>query len=104
MSKKLYYCEELVNDDERCYSNANLLDIMREKGIKEAKAFLAKPEIISDQFYCQEEMKWGKRNDYTCGSRNCVNYKPRNGKSGCCVHYTTYSYEPTDKFIILKIK
>jgi hypothetical protein len=41
-----------------------------------------------------------ERSEGGCG-KVCKYYNPKNGKSGCCKHYSLKFYEPTDKSITI---
>lgn len=102
MSKRLYYAPDI--DDESCYTRSQLIQDMKDCGLTELKIYRAKPEIIKGMFYCSQLREWGESDGVTCGSRHCEIYSPRNGKNGRCRYHHIYSYEPTEKFHILKLK
>ena len=93
-----YYFSELC--EERCYTIDAIIEDMEEQGIKEVKAFEARTTHGEGYFYCAEYRDIGEVGE-SCG-RICDKYTPNNGRNGRCKHYR-HCYEPTDKWIILKI-
>jgi hypothetical protein len=88
-------------DSEICYNKKYFDEYMTEKGLKEMGVFEAIKYKSSDVFWCQVECLPGDDSQDTCG-KQCNNYAPRNGKSGCCRYYSKYFYEKGQK-IMLKI-
>lgn len=95
---KFYFRQD---DDERCYLKKSIIEDMKENGIKELKIFEAKRDLNTDYFWCTYYLEVGEVSE-DCG-RLCPAYEPRNGKNGRC-RYSGSCYEPTEKFIILKLK
>ena len=64
-------------------------------------------EAITDRikgiFWCKEEQFCGDDSRDSCGKK-CRAYKPRNGKSGCCKHYTTKLYTHGDRIKLTPAK
>jgi hypothetical protein len=50
--------------------------------------------------WCKIEGELIQQGGYDCGKKNCTDYKPRNGKNGCCIHLIN-CYEPSGKTLIL---
>ena len=53
----------------------------------------AKRIKLNGEFQCMKYHSFHTSGEGDCGSE-CPGYKPRNGKSGCCVHHCSWSYEP----------
>ena len=60
-----------------------VVEYMKDNNLSEITVFEAKKIKVNDFFYCKIN-GMGYRDDMTCGSKWCVDYVPRNGKSGCC--------------------
>lgn len=97
MGKKYF----IKKDDEFCYTEKGIKDIMKAEGFTELTVIEAQRETGSDFLYCKEFGEVGERAE-SCG-KNCESYDPNNGKNGRCKHYG-YVYQPTDneKTIIIK--
>lgn len=95
---KLYFSEL---DELRCYSLEDIRKEMKEKNIDELKVFEARAVHGEPYFYCTEFQEVEEVGE-SCG-KSCIEYNPRNGKSGICRYYSNF-YEPTEKFRILKRK
>lgn len=91
------------HEPEHCYPKQYHLDFMKENRIKEMTVFEAKAEIGSDMFFCKELMEVGAKGEGDGCGKMCQHYKPRNGKSGRCIH-SGHVYEQTDKSITLKVE
>ena len=50
-------------------------------------------------FYCDEIGEAGLKDEFSCGL-SCIDYEPRNGKSGRCKHNKN-CYEPNDNICIV---
>lgn len=101
--KKLYF----ENDDsEMCFPETYFQHLMKENGLSEIEVLKAKKYKLDNVFWCKEFQEIGQTGSkFTfdqCG-HECKSYLPRNGKSGCCKHYSKTFYEPDEK-IILKLK
>jgi len=81
-------------DGEMCYTLDYYRDKMKFEGIEEMTLIESKPKFGSGFFWCKVHCFVGDKNEGTCG-KLCDDYKPRNGKSGRCVH-SANCYEPTD--------
>ena len=86
-------------DAEVCYTKDYFLEEMKTEGITEMEVYEAVPEKIPGVFWCKIECFCGDDSQDTCG-KQCRAYAPRNGKSGCCRHYTTQIYYPGDKITL----
>lgn len=73
---KMYFKDK---DSELCYPRDHFIG----DGISEA--YEAIREKGSDAFFCRYNGEVGMKGEGNCGVV-CVDYKPRNGKSGICVH------------------
>jgi len=76
-----YYFQK---DDNRCYPLKRHLNNMKENDIEEMVVFEAVRQTGSDYFYCKFFKEVGEVGE-GCG-KECEEYKPRNGKSGRCLH------------------
>lgn len=101
MKNKLYFSNQI--DEERCYTLLYLLDEMKENELQEIEVCEAIREPKSYFFYCNAlgEVCAKPPEGEPCG-KECGDYEPRNGKSGCCVH-SGYCYAPSDEILILTI-
>lgn len=97
--KKLYFSGE----DNCCYDIGYWRQLINDEDTQEIELTEAIPYKLGGFFWCKEIMEIGEVGDLACGS-HCPNYDPRNGKSGCCKHYSKIFYEPGNKKIILKNK
>lgn len=96
MKTKLYFESE---DHEICCTKEYFQQHMKDEGLTEMEVFEAIPDSIPNIFYCKELMFCGDTSEDSCGFQ-CKDYKPRNGKSGCCKHYTKKLYEHGEKVTI----
>lgn len=94
--RKLYF---LLNVSEICYDIDYFKNLMTSNGISEMKVFRAEPERWNDVFWCRSECFCGDKSMETCG-KQCLAYKPRNGKSGCCRYYSKILYYPSEQITI----
>jgi hypothetical protein len=90
--KKLYFNAE-ESDPENCYTLEYWRWFLSYEEVKEVKLHPAIPEKIGDVFWCREYEAFYDIEDKPCG-KWCDGYKPRNGKSGCCVNLSHISYSP----------
>jgi len=97
--KKQYYFED--EDAEVCHQLDHWEEHMRTEGLTEIEVMKAVPDKIPGIFWCRHVEFCGEDSSDTCGNQ-CNGYKPRNGKSGCCKHYTTQIYTHGEK-IVLKL-
>ena len=98
-NEKLYFSDEI--SDEKCYSKSYLIDEMKERELLKIDVTLAIRELKSYYFYCRLNFEVMGKNDECCG-KFCEDYRPRNGKSGCC-KFWGFVYTPTNKKFILDI-
>ena len=87
--KEAYYFK--ASDSEVCYTLEYFNDLMRENNLTEMRAYEAIPDRTTGCFWCKVECFCGDNSRDSCG-KQCRQYAPRNGKSGCCKHYTTKLY------------
>ena len=87
--------------DEECFSKEYFEGLMEYEGWDEMTLFKAKRQNINGFFWCNYYSNVGDKSEGGCGFQ-CKGYKPRNGKSGCCKHYSLKLYEPTDETLTLK--
>ena len=83
-------------DDEHCFTKNHFIELMKETGEKEMNVFVAKPLTDDQYFFCKAVGECGERGH--CG-KECDDYEPRNGKSGCCKHFGKL-YEAMEKTVI----
>jgi len=96
---KYYFISE---EDEFCYNLAYIKDEFH--GDAFAEVHEAKPVKIDNVFYCDFFKTCGEKGyDFDKCGKECSAYSPRNGKSGCCKHYSNRLFEHGDK-ITLKLK
>lgn len=93
MKTKFYF---KYKDSETCYSESYFINYMKDNDIDKIDVFEAIKERVEGAFWCKHECFCGDNSQDTCGQQ-CVNYSPRNGKNGCCRHYTTLMYTHGDK-------
>lgn len=94
---RFYFRED---DDERCYLKKDIIEDMKESGINELKIFKAKIVTGESYFWCTADQDIGEVGR-GCG-KQCLQYRPRNGKNGRC-RFSGHCYEPTEKFEIIKL-
>lgn len=99
MKPKSYFATE---NSELCYSKEYHICEAIDQGLKEIKLYEAVPDIFSGYAFCREILYLIDIGEHTCG-KICGYYSPRNGKSGCCRHYSKIMYEP-GKQVTFKIK
>jgi hypothetical protein len=75
--------------------------LMELEGVESLDLYAASKIGNSDYFFCRCFEAVGEKG--FCGS-DCYMYNPRNGKSGCCIHYSKLLFEKTDEKITLKRK
>ena len=86
--------------EDLCYPKKIIVDAMKEDEIGELIVFEAKIMRGGSYFYCTNFFEIGDKDEGGCG-KFCEAYKPRNKKSGRCVH-SSNCYECADNEIILK--
>lgn len=87
-------------DDTTCYPLTYFKWLMNFEGWSELTLYEAKRQDAPGYFYCKEYQEPMDKDEGGCG-KACENYLPRNGKSGCCIHYSVKFYEPTYKTIVI---
>ena len=98
MKTKLYFG---LDDDEFCYPKQHFLEEMDIDDLTGLEVYEAEREGMSNFFWCKEYSFCAERGMADCG-RECNEYEPRNGKSGCCKHHTNQVYGYGKKVIIKK--
>jgi hypothetical protein len=94
--QKLYFSDF---DEEMSYTLDNIIEEMKERELTECKVFEAIRELKTHYFFCKAVQECcDKIDDNPCG-KNCNDYEPRNGKSGCCKH-RGFCYIPGNEFKI----
>jgi hypothetical protein len=96
MKKQYYFLNEY---SEICYTKSYFDEYMKDNGIDQVKVFEAIPDKTSGVFWCKCDCFCGDDSSESCG-KQCLNYSPRNGKSGCCKYYTTTLYLRGDSIIL----
>lgn len=87
MSKKYYF---LTQDSEMAYPLSYFKDLF--KG-EEVELFEGIPYKTPNMMWCKEHLCAGDTGN--CGNE-CKEYTPKNGKNGCCKHYSRTFYEPNE--------
>jgi len=89
----------ISEDSELCY---NLAYIKLEfYGETSAEVYEAIPVKMDNVFYCDFFKTCGEKGyDFDKCGKECSAYKPRNGKSGCCKHYSKRLYEHGNKITL----
>jgi hypothetical protein len=90
--------------DEFCYPLSYFQEHLEYGGEyegEEMKLYKAVRSDVPGFFWCCFYDTVFEKDEDTCG-KPCKGYAPRNGKSGCCKHYSLKLYECSDEFIILK--
>ena len=90
-------------DEELCYPKSYFEAIMDYEGWNEMTVYKAKKQLVKGFFYCKHFEMMGEKSEGWCG-RECKAYAPRNGKNGCCKHYSLKFYEPSDETLIIRKK
>jgi hypothetical protein len=78
-----------------------MLPLYQVDGISEITLHDARRHTSKDFFFCKAAQAVGETGE--CGS-GCKDYAPRNGKSGCCKHFSNALYELTGNLKTFKIK
>jgi hypothetical protein len=97
--KNFYFENE---DSEICYTKEHFIQKMIDDEITEIEVYKAEKEKIKGVFWCHYYSLFGENSYDACG-KDCKQYAPRNGKSGCCKHYTSTLFTPIEK-VTLKFK
>ena len=88
-------------NEEHCYGVWVFKTDMEIYGLEEMELYEAKRQDADGFFWCNYYSNIGERNNGECG-KHCEGYTPRNGKSGCCTHYSLKLYEPGKKVVLLR--
>ncbi len=101
MAKNKFYFE--AEDAETCYTEDYFTrDLEPGETIEVYEAYKLKPkDRFSGIFWCKINQACGDDSSETCG-KQCKDYTPRNGVSGCCKHHTTALYYAGDKITLKK--
>lgn len=93
--QKLYFSDF---DEERAYTLDYIIDEMKERELTECEVSIATRDTDKSYFFCRavQEVCVKPPEGEPCG-KECCDYEPRNGKSGCC-KFRGYCYEPGKKF------
>ena len=98
MKDKLYFSGK---NDGICHTLDYFKELLDFNNLIEIKLFEAEKEKIVGFFWCDEYNSVGDKSEGGCG-KCCDKYQPKNNKSGCCKHYSTNFYKPSNKILILK--
>lgn len=82
MPSKKYYFRDI--EDEHCFQKEYWLSEMKAEKLEELDLFEANPTWENDFFYCKAISEVCEKGE--CG-KQCNDYAPRNGNSGCCKHF-----------------
>lgn len=100
--KKQYYFADV--NSEICYTKEKFLDDMKADGVNQMTVLEAYPyKAVGGIFWCKHDCFCADGSSEHCGKDNCINYSPRNGKSGCCKYYTKELYGHGDE-VVLKLE
>ena len=93
--QKLYFSDF---DEEKAYTLEYIIDEMKKREITECEVSVAIRDTAQNYFFCiaVQEVSTRPPEGEPCG-KLCHDYKPRNGKNGCC-KFRGYCYTPGDKF------
>ncbi len=86
--------------DENCTSKEGVIEYMKFNNITELEVYEAEKYSADYEAWCKVVELPTEIGE--CGKK-CEDYKPRNGKSGCCVHYSKGFYECSDKKVKIKL-
>lgn len=73
-----------VFDENRCFKKHHIIDVMKVQGLKSVTANEAVTDKDDSLFWCKEHGQVSEKG--ICG-KDCPEYAPRNGSSGCCKHF-----------------
>ena len=96
---KFYF---LSKDSEVCYPLEYVKMLMDLNGLVSLDIYPAVMSKVPNMFWCKHYELIGDKTEDSCGKR-CNHYQPKNGKSGCCVHYSNRMYEPADEPITINL-
>ena len=75
---------------ERAYTLAYHIEAARKLGLPEIALYEAIPVEFPGFFWCRHSDQMGEAG--VCGA-DCEGYTPKNGRSGCCRHYSKRFFE-----------
>lgn len=87
--------------DENCVSKEAVIEHMKLNNLTELEVNEAERLYIDCEAWCKVV---GLPTEIGECGKQCEDYKPRNGKSGCCVHYSKVFYECSDKTVKLLLR
>jgi hypothetical protein len=87
--------------DENCTSKEGVIEHMKLLGLSELEVNEAERLYIDCEAWCKVV---GLPTEIGECGKQCEDYKPRNGKSGCCLHYSKVFYECSEKKVKIKIE
>lgn len=96
MKNELYFKDE---ESEICYGRKHWENIMEQQDVTELELREAIKSDIPGVFWCKKQEFSSDKSEFHCG-KQCSDYVPKNGVSGCCVHYSTVLYECGEKIIL----
>jgi hypothetical protein len=96
MAKKYF----AVDNQDFAYPLSYFMREAKGKGLKEIELFEGIPEKDNEYFFCSAFNRVGAKG--FC-SKFCDKYLPRNGKKGCCKHYSSTMYG-VGKKVIKKVR
>lgn len=88
----------LIDGDTECYPIDEILDKMADEDLEELTVELAEKEKHPDEFWCICDSEAYPLGGGICGNE-CINYEPRNGKSGICRNHG-YTYIGTKQYTL----
>jgi len=96
MKKEKIYFSDI--DGDYAHSIDYLIEEMKEQELEVIQVSEAERELATDYFYCKSigEVFIKAPEGEPCG-KECDDYEPRNGKSGCCKH-RGFCYVPGKEF------
>lgn len=94
---KNYYFK--YKDSEICHSKEYFNEYMISNKINKMQVYKAYKDKVNGIFWCNTYAFCGDDSENTCG-KQCDEYEPRNGKSGCCKAYTTTLYMHGEKITL----
>jgi hypothetical protein len=96
MAEQLYFASK---NDEICYHRSYFERLMEFENFDEMILYKAKRQDVDVFFWCNHFESIGAKGN--CGLE-CRAYTPKNGKNGCCKHYSLKLYEPTDETLVMR--
>lgn len=90
-AKRFYF---LSKDGELCYTLEYVRSYMSWNELDSITIYPAIRTTVPNVFWCNKYELVGDKSEGSCG-KECQGYKPKNGKSGCCIHCSRKMYEPS---------